>query len=76
MGKYWYRDHENKWRQGDDTDDFAVAILMAIFFGLGWIVWKPISWWLLKREKPTEKWITIWAIVTFVVLFLIIYLCV
>ena len=75
MGKYWYQDGQNKWRQGDDTDDFFVGLIIGILVCLGWIIWKPISWWILKRERPTEGWITVWAIATVAILSIIIYLC-
>ena len=74
MGKYWYQDHENKWRQGDDTDDFFVAILTAIIFGLGWVFWKPIKWWLLKKEEPTTGGLTLWIIAVVIIISLVIYL--
>lgn len=76
MGKYWYKDHENKWRQGDDNDDLAVAIIIAIAFSAIWIVWKPIKWWLLKKEEPTTGKITLWVIAAVLVLAFVIYLSV
>ena len=75
MGKYWYQDSQKKWRQGDDTDDFAVGIIIGVLMCIGWIFWKPISWWVLKREKPTDGWVAVWAIVAIALVSLIIYLC-
>ena len=60
MGKYWYQDSENKWRQGDDTDDFFAGLIIAICFAAVWVIWKPISWWLLQREEPTRGAIALW----------------
>ena len=75
MGKYWYQDSQNKWRQGDDTDDFIVGIIIGVLMCLGWVVWKPISWWVLKRENPTQVWIVVWAIATIALVSVVIYLC-
>jgi hypothetical protein len=75
MGKYWYQDSQKRWRQGDDTDDFFVGIITLVLMGLGWVFGKPITWWVLKREEPTEGQITLWAIVSIVLVLLIIYLC-
>jgi hypothetical protein len=74
MGKYWYQDSQKKWRQGDDTDDFFVEIIIFVLIGLGWVFWKPITWWVLKREEPDEKWIAVWAVVAIALVLLIIYL--
>ncbi len=74
MGKYWYQDEQNKWRQGNDSDDFAVSIIIGILMGLGWVLWKPISWWVLKKEQPTDGKIILWVFVVVALLSLIIYL--
>lgn len=75
MGKYWYQDNQKKWRQGDDTDDFIVGLITITLMGFGWVIWKPINWWVLKKEEPTEGWIAVWAIVAVALVALVIYLC-
>jgi hypothetical protein len=75
MGKYWYQDDNKKWRIGDDTDDTVVALLTFLTICLGWVLWKPISWWLLHREEPTTWQIILWWILVAIITFIIISLC-
>lgn len=70
MGKYWYRDG-NKWRMRDDEDDGLAIALAVTLICLAWIVWKPISWWLLKREQPKKWQLVLWIVAIVVVLILI-----